>query len=373
MSIRSITLSVCLLTCAASTLANTNQSYHYLLTHGLRIDGNAPAQITLANHQKKIVRLMNIALSPEASQKLADNAAYILQHPTQSNLLQSSGLPASKYIGMNGIPVLDQGSWGTCATFSSTAAIDALFPLLQDSQISQLCNLELGVTLNNGGDGGWQGSLGYVVLGQIAQYGYINKQYQHASGCGGLTQYPIQGYDNGSGMSIDDFNQHSSKNFTAKDWTPIVTYNGKFAPMKPVVARKALLNIKKALNHGYRVVFGTLIDPNIGQVGAAGAYHNIDNVAWVMTKQMHKDIAMNQSMEGHEIIIDGYDNKACATRTTQSGDKAKQCGLLRIRNSWSDSAGDKGDYYMSYDYFKGMAIEAYAVGLDVKDKFKPAK
>ncbi len=372
MSMKSIALPAFLLASMGTALASSNASYQYLMAHGLRSDGAVPAQITLSNHQKKTIRLMNITLSPIAAQRLAANVSHILKHPTQSNLLKSGDLPATIYLGMNGSPVLDQGQWGTCATFATTGSIDAMYPLLDESQVSQLCNLELGVTLNSldGADGGWQGSFGYLVLGQINQYGYINKQYQHATGCGGLKNYPAYSEDNGTAMTVADFTPNSITTFTANDWTPIVAFNGNFVPLDPAVADKALINVKNALNQGYRVVFGSLIDPNVGQVGAAGTYNNIANVAWVMTKQMQQDITTNQGMEGHEIIIDGYDDNACATYTEDKTD-TKQCGLLRIRNSWSAFAGDQGDYYMSYDHFKGMAIEAYAIGDDVKDKFKP--
>ena len=374
MSIKPIVIPTLLLASMSAAFAS-DSAYQSLIKHGLRVDGSIPTQITLSNHQQKTIRLMHITLSPIASQKLAANVAHILKHPTQRGLMRSSDLPAAKYLGMNNFPVLDQGQWGTCATFSTTAAIDAMFPLADESQVSQLCNLELGVTLNSldGADGGWQGSFGYIVLGQITQYGYINKQYQHATGCGGLKTYPAYSYDNGSAMTVADFTAHSNMNFAKTDWTPIVQFNGNFAPMNPATADKALTNVKNALNQGYRVVFGSLIDPNVGQVGAAGTYNNIDNVAWVMTPQMQQDIISNQNMEGHEIIIDGYDDNACATYTDTAGVSQKQCGLLRIRNSWGPSAGDQGDFYMSYDHFKGMAIEVYAIGDDVKDKFKPVQ
>lgn len=374
MFIRSIAAPVFLLT-AISTAAiaeSNNHSYQYLLAHGLRVDGTIPVHIVLNNHQHKIIRLMNITLSPIASQKLASHIGYILQNPTQNNLFRTSDLPAAKYLGMNGLPVLDQGQWGTCATFSTTAAIDAIYPLLQESEVSQLCNLELGVTLDSGYDGGWEGSFGYVVFQQVAQYGYINKKYQHENGCGGLKNYPAYSDNNGSAMTVDDFAKFAEKSFTKNDWTPIVSYDGNFSPLDPKTAATALANVKNALNQGYRVVFGSLIDPDVGQVGAAGSYDGIDYDAWVMTKQMQQDIKDGSPMEGHEIIIDGYDDNACAIFTEDDA-QTKQCGLLRIRNSWGSSAGDQGDYYMSYDHFKGMAIEVYAVGIDVKDKFKPVQ
>ena len=70
------------------------------------------------------------------------------------------GLSSSIDLGMNNVPVLDQGSHGTCVTFATTAAVDAV--LGKGDYVSQLCNLELGATLEQFGyyPSGWDGSFG---------------------------------------------------------------------------------------------------------------------------------------------------------------------------------------------------------------------
>ncbi|OGT43762.1 MAG: hypothetical protein A3F13_08485 [Gammaproteobacteria bacterium RIFCSPHIGHO2_12_FULL_40_19] len=366
----SLVLSVALVASATSVFA-ADHSYQALLNQGLRVDGSIPHKITLANHQTKIIRLMNVTLSPNVAKQVSERLTDILQNPFQRGALTLKGqdLPAAKYLGMNGEQVLDQGEWGTCATFATTGAINAMLSLSGDAEVSQLCNLELSKTLD-GGDGAWDGSFGYLVFGQINQYGFINKQYQHATGCGRLKSYPAYSPDDGSAMTAALFTAHSALSFDQTDWTPIVSYDGSFAPITPAQATVALSNVKAAINQGYRVVFGSLIDGNVGQVGAAGQYDNIANDTWVMTTQIQQDFQNNNPMEGHEIIIDGYDDNACATYLDGTSTN-QQCGLLRIRNSWNTGAGDQGDYYMTYDHFKGMVVEAYAIGQDVKDNFKP--
>ncbi|OGT46619.1 MAG: hypothetical protein A3E82_09730 [Gammaproteobacteria bacterium RIFCSPHIGHO2_12_FULL_38_11] len=364
-------LSFALAATATSVMA-IDHSYQALVKNGLRVDGSIPHGIVLANNQIKIIRLMNISLSPNVAQSISGRLKAILNAPTQLSDLREEKLPAAKNIGMNGEAVLDQGQWGTCATFATTAAINALFPLSGDAQISQLCNLQLSRSLSQDDDqGAWDGSFGYLVLNQINQYGFINKQYQHTVGCGGLKIYPTDDQDNGSAMSVTDFSANSSMSFIPKDWTPIIPNNGTFSPIDSAQAAIALKSVKTAINQGYRIVFGTLIDGSLGGVGAMGQYDNIAGDTWVMTAQIPSDIADGNNIEGHEIIIEGYDDNACATYTDGTTSD-KQCGLLRIRNSWSAQAGDQGDYYMSYDYFKGMVIEAYAIGQDVKDHFKPS-
>lgn len=360
--------SLALILSASVAMAGTQSDSSFLDSRGLFVNGMTPAQITLNDHTTKTIRLMNISLSPRAQAVLANKASYLLTHPSSKMMSARLGLPEAKENGMNNEPVLDQGQWGTCATFATTGAINALYGLTDDNMVSQLCNLELGRTLNSpeAGDGGWDGSFGYAVFGQINQYGYINKGYEHSTGCGGLKEYPAYSSSNGSAMPADDFTANSLKTFTENDWKPLIAYNGNFSPLDPQAAETALDNVKKALVNGNRVVFGTLIDGNVGQVGAAGSYHNAFNDAWVMTPQIQKDLASNSVNEGHEIIITGYDDNACALYFDNWAPK-QQCGLLRIRNSWGSGAGDQGDYYMSYDFFKGMAIEAYAIGSNAKN------
>lgn len=367
MSTNTAVLSISLFLSASTFAADT--AYQTLLKQGLHVDGSVPHKIILNNNQTKIIRLMNISLSPMVAKKLSARASDIIQNPYRGDLMNADDMPSAIRVGMNGESVLDQGQWGTCATFSSSGAINAMLSLSGDSEASQLCNLAVGKTLQNGTNGGWNGSFGYLVLGQISQYGFVNKQYQHAHGCGGLKKYPADSDNSGSAMPLAKFTANAAIAFTANDWTPILSYDGTFAPVDSATAAKALNDVKKALNKGNRVVFGSLIDGSVGEVGATGSYNGISNDTWVMTSGIQQDFQNDNPMEGHEIIIDGYDDNACATYTDNSK-SVKQCGLLRVRNSWGASAGDQGDYYMSYDHFKGMVIEAYAIGHDVKNKFQ---
>lgn len=355
---------------ATMLVAGTFSAASFAVVPSLQVQGAMPVQLKLNNGKTKIIRLMNISLSSEAIKKIT----HTLNTPLPHGMVMGVSVPAKSYVGMNGQPVLDQGQWGSCATFSSTAAVNATYNLLGEARVSQLCNLQVGRTIDAlpGSDGGWQGSFGYLVLGQINKYGFMNLDSQHKVGCGGLKEYPTYGGDNGQPMSIENFTSMHQMTFTANDWAPIVKYDGNFEPLNPDKAAAALKNVKLALRKGYRVVFGSILDPYVGQAGAVGEYKDISQDTWVMTDKIKHDIALG-AMAGHEIIIDGYDDNACATYTDSKWKTQKQCGLLRIRNSWGPLAGYKGDYFMSYDHFKGMAIEVYAVGKDVKENFKSVK
>jgi hypothetical protein len=326
---------------------------------GLMAKGSDVVSLHLNNHLVKHIRFQHIELSPSARLHFSNRASEVLAHP----VLLSAGAGSASYIGMNGEPVLDQGDWGTCATFATTGVLNALYGLRDDQRVSQLCNLELGKTLNNppDSDGGWNGSSGDIVLNQIAAYGYITLSYQEKNGCGGLKAYPVaDGKHNGSPMLEKVFTDNSVKTWNKANWNVLYQADDNGDPITSSQANQVLAQLKSAIDQNHRVLFGTLLDENVNQVGTDGKYYGVSQDVWVMTSRIQKDLRDNNNIGGHEIIIDGYDDHACAIlrdkRKTQ-----KQCGLLRIRNSWGPNAGYHGDYFMSYDYFKTMVDEVYEI------------
>lgn len=322
------------------------------------VTGTIPVRIETQDHQVKVVQLMQLQLSEQIAQVLGRNITMMLSNPRFGEV-KSGNLPDKYNATMNSVPVLDQGRWGTCATFASTAGVDATLGLTGDASVSQLCNLELGKTLNNppGANGGWDGSFGYIVLGQVQDYGYLPMTYQKVQGCGGLKAYPVNGGSNGVAMSKEDFEKTAQHSFTQANWKTIHAYNGSFKPLDPTEGAVALDKVKQAVARGDRVVFGTLLDQWAGQAGAVGKYNGVNNDTWLLTDQIKKDIEQGWPA-GHEMVIYGYDDSACATYDNGQ----KQCGLLRLRNSWGEGAGSQGDYFMTYDYFKTMSIESYDLG-----------
>ncbi|PRP61198.1 hypothetical protein C7B72_23325, partial [Bacillus halotolerans] len=110
--------------------------------------------------------------------------------------------------------------------------------------MSELCNLELGKYINNpDAMGGWEGSWGTKVLGQITTYGFMSRDQQSqmidgAYVCGGLLHYPTyNAKETGSDMTPEVFQQFSDKRFTDKDWRKI-----------PIYGSFTLSMVKRALN-----------------------------------------------------------------------------------------------------------------------------
>ncbi|WBV63527.1 hypothetical protein PGH43_01250 [Legionella pneumophila 130b] len=89
------------------------------------------------------IKLLKMQLSNSAIKALARKTDITLKKP--NTITTSTALPSKVELGMNNVPVLNQGSFGTCVTFATTAAIDAA--LNKGDYISQLCQLQLGLYL----------------------------------------------------------------------------------------------------------------------------------------------------------------------------------------------------------------------------------
>jgi hypothetical protein len=275
------------------------------------------------------------------------------------------GLPKQYDRGMNGTPVLDQGMHGTCVTFASSAAIDAL--LGKGDYISQLCSLELGSYLEQKGyiPSGWDGTIGRNVLNQIMSFGIINKSNQKTKSCGGLKEYPKSNPSTtGSPMSLDDFKQNSENINESVDWYSLLTFTQRFDwdPSSLAQADAVLTEVKKAIasqktQMDSRLTVGIFVFMNYCSVGACARYHTGYDT-WAATNTIKND--KDPSLGGHEMVITGYNDNAIAI--DNEGKKHK--GLLTLRNSWGTDAGDHGTYYMTYDYFKRFVMEVHKITLE---------
>lgn len=301
--------------------------------------------------QTKHIKLLKVKLSPYAINVINQRTNNTINNPSFS--YEASELPSKIELGMNEVPVLDQGQHGTCVTFATTAAVDAA--LNKGDYISQLCQLQLGLYLEKQGytASGWNGSYGRWVLSQMEHFGIINKEKQQSIGCGGLTEYPkssMPGED--SAMSLEQFHELSE----SLDAEPIgVTYS----PILDIAQtsfdiEKTVYEVKTALNENDRVIFGVLLlDFDLGTMGAVGT-HNAKYDTWVLTPEIARDLYRGAQFGGHEMVITGYDDNAVSV--DDHGREHK--GLFTLRNSWGEQVGDKGNFYMSYDYFKVLADDA---------------
>lgn len=256
---------------------------------------------------------------------------------------------------MNGVPVLDQGIHGSCVTFAVSAALDAINT--GNDEISQLCSLALGSEIHSTNypyPSGWEGSMGDIVLKQFKKYGVISIQDQKMNGCGGLNEYPLTSEVVGTAMTPSEYISRSYELMAGMNYKTLISYDDAFSH---TVDSDALLNkVKKEIANGHRVVIGIILDPTVGIAGAVGTNH-FTNDTWIINlnllRTMSNDCNEDRCLiNAHEIVITGYDDNLKV-----NGNK----GIFKIRNSWGSLYGDHGDFFVSYDYFKLMVMEAYAI------------
>lgn len=305
----------------------------------------------------KSVTLLKVELSDHAKETLAERFKKIQLKPNRLlTAPQTTELPSQVQLGMNHVPVLEQGEHGSCAMFANSAAVDAA--LNKGDYISQLCQLQLGKYLEQFGynPSGWDGSIGPIVLNQMQSFGIVSKATQQSMGCGGLTAYPTRDALPETGMGLAEYHQLSEplpeEQFA---WSPILDIYQVF--LDGADADKTLLSVKRALNAHDRLTIGLLLfGPQYGTAGAV-AQHHVQNDTWVLAPEMLEMLFSWNIFGGHAMIITGYDDAAVAV----DNNGREHRGLLTLRNSWGENTGDHGDFYMSYDYFKTLAFEVQRI------------
>ena len=303
------------------------------------------------------ITLLKIELSEHAQRAISQRVDQALQ--SNQSAVMYSNAPASasqqKQLGMNNVPVLNQGQFGTCTTFAVTAAMDAF--LGKGDYISQLCSLQLGNNLAKTTNqlSGWNGAFAQTVFAQFKTFGIFSQANQKKYGCGGLTTYPSWSIPT-TDMSPDLYYQHSeSLDNNGIAWSSLLTQNQVFldtTDMDTVVS-----DVKNALNTGHRVTFSVLLPrTDLGTGGAVGWHHYLDDT-WMLTTDISNEIKSHKTLPGHEMVITGYDDRAVSMDTSGH----RHHGLFTLRNSWGAYVADWGDFYMTYDYFKALALEAQQV------------
>ena len=284
---------------------------------------------------------------------------------------------------ISSMPVLDQGTTGTCATFSTTAGLDILTQKSTDNYniYDSLC---MGVYLseqdaayfnqsvaneltqwqsydNNGNlvfPNPWNGSVADIVLSQDSAYGMVNGQAKD--------DQDGQFANNSSSKQINP--SSASYNFVAPAFT--------MTPLYGVGETASFSNstlVKNALDHGKLVVIGIPVDDsnnmpqysngmlmNIypdanvkGQydIGNANA-QNLTPDAWVCSEQIASDINNNvKGVGGHAVLVTGY-----IPSSTYGGG-----GFFVIRNSWGSSFGSNGNCFVSFDYLNNYSTDGVAI------------
>jgi hypothetical protein len=275
---------------------------------------------------------------------LSNKAYQILNTKTHSlhhrALVTASNLPAEKQLGMSNVPVLDQEDSPFEAVFASTAAIDAA--LNRGDHISQLCLIKLSNYMSPIPD---QGVILQQALSRLENYGFVMKRRQKDAKC---EELPFINYEN-----YHQYSKDLSNNGIV--WSPILDLNK--ALYERTNTEKTLAEIQHVLNQDRRATVSFLTVQTASEDhGTTGSYR-AKNDTWLLSAKIERDLYNHVEFFFHSMIITGYDNNAI----TVDDEGQKHKGLLTLRSSWGNEAGDHGDFYMSYDYFRVLVIEAQQI------------
>ena len=327
-----------------------------IIPHGsveIRIKPTHPAH----NMEELVFNLPQYQFSSRALEGLKNKLTdYQNHHPNLTN--QPTHLPRNIDLGMQGTPVLNQGKHGSCVTFAVTGALDALIGA--GDYISQLCNLELGSQLALDGKqpfSGWNGNYASLVLEQIDNYGIMSQNQQKLYGCAGLKEYPLNKDNEGNPMPVTEFTARSIPIKSLYSWKVLLFNEGWLLPNSTM--DEIIGQVKQELAKGNRLTFGVMLDTKLGKAGAMGTHHYAHDT-WMMTPQIVQDGINGEITVGHDMVIVGYDDDALVSDNTGQVNQ----GIFLLRNSWSADAGDHGNYYVSYDYFKYFTQEIHLYQLN---------
>lgn len=278
-----------------------------------------------ADFKKKLTEIL-----PADKQSITANTSVELH-----NLLRKNHIKMQVDLGMDNMPVLDQGPYGTCITFSTTAALNALKHI--GDTISQQCLLELGNFEEEMSFGeiasGWDGAYYEEVISRIQNYGIVTKSkcpHQYANSTYKLFPHEYMSYSR-NGRWARDVNFYDLSN-RDQDYRRVPA---------------TIEQIKSALNSGHRILIGAIL---LNDYPDGLPIKNSHNGLWdfppnYSMQQVEQDIEEG-NFGGHAIIVTGYN---------------EDLKLFKIRNSWGPTEGDHGDFYMTYRYFERMNDDAFEV------------
>lgn len=323
-------VSVLLSTVVGAAYADENSSPAYHIQGSIpfviQTEETANGQMDASGVQGKTIQLMR--WTPSLAQK--EKTALALQtyqgeRDYSTGIIPFKSSPTAVDLGMNNVPVLDQGAYGTCVTFATTAAIDAALGI--GDYVDQQCSLELDMAL---GKNYWDGAyFATDVLLPLKKYGVVQKNRCNA-------YYP----NRYMWISTTEYKARASKTVKMDQIKYISHY--------PI----SVDDVRADINAGRRVAigFGMMADDS-DPVSVQGFNINIGGRMkagglWACQQPSSWTSYCGEAYAGHEVLITGYDDSQ---------------ELFKIRNSWSTSMGDSGEFYMTYAFFSAMAGDGTAI------------
>lgn len=353
------------------------------------LDNNAPFHVTLSDGQIHTIRLD--ALTPDQIEAAQKRAASFSPVKTSSSYTVTSTVPnINKFYGKNQVPPLNQKDFGTCVTFSSSAALSYLTTGTTNS-VSPLYILDQGYIDENGfKDSGWDGLSNAGVLlqrllpaygdkkgdnqGYYANYDETRKTYDILS-----AEYALsgeQGHLTSEQLKKSGFDKqlNSYKSLSSSD--PAILFTNVTASklnLSEGSAQNAKI-VKDALDKGSLVLMDfDVYDANVssgprcvkhGVTTTGTANYQFDTTTGILTQDTTAKTT-NSWVNPTGCLLGGHQIWVISYATDKDGNV-----MFFIRNSWGYT-GDQGQYYMSDSYLNNAVSYAAQVSLSVPEKNEP--
>lgn len=221
-------------------------------------------------------------------------------------------------LGMGKVPVMDTGPYYSTTFLSTLGALNAKLNLIK--MIDVQCTQTLLNMLTNNDFYRWNDSPSFI-LQALKEYGIVidkNSTCSHK-------------------IRIDQYLKISNTKYS-----DLISFE---------YSEKSDLNsIKAALKNGIRAIIETALSNDSGNPISVNGYNlkmngkpKIYNGGLYACQQPESSISYCSNQNAAiSLIVIGYDDNQ---------------QLLKLRNSWGSDAGENGNYYMTYSFFKAMAGE----------------
>jgi hypothetical protein len=323
----------------------------------------------------------HIRLLPLQPQQLANSMRIAatrtpqLPQPSYQTSPGLFGFPANFY-GNNKLPTLNQLDFGTCVTFSSSAALSYLYSgYTTTTQVSPVNILDASYAQTNQSVAlsGWDGlenagvlldrlpSMGYFQDYYATQptYSQLSNEYDLLGVSGDLTKAQLTGLKDfiPQYMAYLNSSNRFESGFTNLNPNLLFAQPGANNASQVIQALDAGKIVLLDFNvYDASVAANSQQCQNAAQLSTVGTYAykynslsgNIEQQASAQSSNNTWVIPNGCPVGGHQVWVVGY-AKASNGQT-----------LFVIRNSWGDS-GDDGQYYMTDDYLIGAATYAVTV------------
>lgn len=237
---------------------------------------------------------------------------------------KAASIPASIDIRKAMPAVFDQGQLGSCSANSNTAAL--MFAMYGANKIS------------------------YTLLSRLFEY-YNSRAKEGTTGeDDGATNRDAAMVTVKLGICEESFNPYDINNFTVKP-TADAYKDGLKHKALSCHAVKNLAGIKQSLVFGLPVVIGMEV------------FDSFEGTDIEKTGKMPMPKKGEKNLGGHSVLVCGYQDLKpigllANIKHTLLG---ASTGYLIVRNSWGDSWGDKGYFYMPYEYISKNTFDYWTI------------